>query len=146
MINTGEYCAEVVPQLEQMIKQKIITTLADKVDMTSEVDAFNDFVAFALKVLINGIMDRLDLAFRAMMQMPWATMNHVDEESSYCFQIANILKECVPKIKESLSTSYFNNFCTKLATEILARLVSHSLIRLSFAYIVCFSIDMLIVF
>jgi hypothetical protein len=50
LINTGEYCAEVVPQLEAMIKQKISSNLVEKVDLSSEVDAYMDLVAHALKV------------------------------------------------------------------------------------------------
>lgn len=144
LINTGEYCAEVVPQLEQMIKQKIASNLIEKVDFSTEIDAFNDFVAFALKVLISGmltvclsvclcfctypspiltigIMDRLEPAFKAMMTIPWATLAQVGEESQYCYQISAVLKDCIPKIRDALSSTYFNNFCTKLSTEILVK-------------------------
>lgn len=58
-INTGEYCAETVPQLQAMIQQKISPAYgeADEVDFTEQVDAYHDLVAHAIKVL--GICDYL---------------------------------------------------------------------------------------
>lgn len=51
-INTAEYCAETVPQLQTMIQQKISPAYgeADEVEFTEEVDAFHDLVAHAIKV------------------------------------------------------------------------------------------------
>ena len=77
MINTSEYCAEVVPQLEQMVQQKMTATLASKVSFESEVEAFMDLAAYCLKVLQGGIMDRLEPAFRAMQAINWGGATHV---------------------------------------------------------------------
>lgn len=123
MINTSEYCSEVVPQLEQMVQQLIQPALASKVNFSPEVDAFMDFIAHCLKVLVFGIMDRLDPAYRAMMQINWSAFAQVGEESSYLHTINAVLTEAIPNIRKSLSPSYFSNFCTKLATEILQRYV-----------------------
>lgn len=77
LINTSEYCAEVVPQLEQMIQQKMIANLANKVSFETEVDAFMDLAAHCLKVLLVGVMDRLDPAFRLMQSINWGGSTHV---------------------------------------------------------------------
>ena len=121
LINTGEYCAEVVPQLEQMIQQKILQSLSNKVDLQSEVDIFTDLVAHAMKVLVVGVMDRLDSGFKVMANTNWSTLPQVGEESQYIHTFNAILTESVPKIRESLSGTYFTNFCTKIATDILAK-------------------------
>jgi hypothetical protein len=121
LVNTGEYCSEVVPQLEQMIKQKMSPTFVNKVDLNSEVESFTDLVAHGLKVLVFGVLDRLDGAFKAMMNTNWATESQVAEESSYVHAFTSVLTEAIPKIRDSLTSSYYNNFCTKLATEILIK-------------------------
>ncbi len=121
LINTGEYCAEVVPQLEQMIQQKIQPTLANKVNFQEEADAFMDLVAYCLKVLVYGVVDRLDAGFRAMQGINWGSFEMVGEESSYLRIFQGVLLETIPKIRTALSSSYFSNFCTKLATELLSR-------------------------
>ncbi len=80
-----------------------------------------DLVAFALKVLVSGILDRLDPSFRAMAATNWGALAQVGEESAYLHLLNAVLLDAVPKIRDSLSPSYFNNYCTKLATEILQR-------------------------
>eukprot|EP00599_Poterioochromonas_sp_BG-1_P000498 CAMPEP_0173136522 /NCGR_PEP_ID=MMETSP1105-20130129/2534_1 /TAXON_ID=2985 /ORGANISM="Ochromonas sp., Strain BG-1" /LENGTH=500 /DNA_ID=CAMNT_0014048721 /DNA_START=128 /DNA_END=1627 /DNA_ORIENTATION=- len=121
LINTGEYCAETVPQLQQMIQQKINSKLSNKVDFSSVEDAFMDLVAHCLKVLVYGVMDRLEPNFRTMQNTNWGAFDSVGEESAYLHACNSLLIETIPKIREAISSSYFNNFCTKLSTEILTR-------------------------
>jgi vacuolar protein sorting-associated protein 53 len=121
LINTGEYCAEVAPQLEQMIQQKIQPSLATKVNFEQEADAFMDLVAFGLKILVVGMVDRLEAGFRAMNNISWSTFEMVGEESAYLRSFQAILVDSMPQIRASLSPSYFSNFCTKLSSEILTR-------------------------
>ena len=121
LINTGEYCAEVVPQLEQMIQAKMVPSLADKVSFDTEVDAFMDLVAHCIKVLVSGIMDRLEPSFRTMTSINWATMTSVGEESGYLHTCQAVLTEAIPKIRDTLSPSYFNNICNKIASETLQK-------------------------
>lgn len=128
LINTGEYCAEVVPQLEQLVQQKMAPALASKVDFATETDAFFDLVAYSLKVLVSGVMDRLDPSFRAMAGTNWGNTTSVGEESSYLHVLNAVLVDAIPRIRESLSPSYFNNYCTKLATEILARYIHQTVL------------------
>ena len=111
-----------IPQLEQMIKQKISSHLADKVDMAAETDRFSDLVALAMRALVQGVAgDRLDAAFRALSASNWATAAEVEEESAYCRQMHVELSDAVPRIRDALSPTYFNNFCMKCAAEILQR-------------------------
>ena len=119
LINTGEYCAEVVPQLESMVRGKIAPPLVEKVEFDSEVDIFMDLVAHSLKVLVSGVMHRLDVAFRTMAAVHWGGIEGVGEESEYVHTISAVLVEIVPKIRSSLGGGYFKTFCTKLASEIL---------------------------
>jgi vacuolar protein sorting-associated protein 53 len=119
IINTGEYCADVVPQLESMIKNTITDNLRDRVDFETECDLFMDLVAHALKVLVSGIMWRINDAFRSMAAISWSTVNGFSEESPYVRQISKVLLEVVPIVRSSLGEGYFNTFCTKLASAIL---------------------------
>lgn len=66
------WCMQVVPQLEQLIKSKMDEPLRDKVDLTAEIDTFNDLTALGLKAAIGGAMERLDVSFRAMAAKNWA--------------------------------------------------------------------------
>merc|ERR1711871_486447 len=83
MINTGEYCADLVPSLEEMIKSKISLELADKVDFSAEADGFMDLGAHSLKVLVSGVLDRLRVAFSAMACANWTNIEEVVLENQY---------------------------------------------------------------
>lgn len=121
IINTGEYCAEVVPQLEQMVKQKMNADLSERVDYDLEVDAFMDVLAAALSSLQSGAMYRLEGAFKTMQSVNWGSNMVVGEESPYVHQCHNILSTLLANIRDSLSDTYFRNFCTKLAASIMQR-------------------------
>jgi len=121
LINTGEYCSTVVPQLEGLIKTKIAPHLADKVDLSEQVDVFLDLVSHSLKVLVAGVLDRMEPSFKAMQGMPWGTLAQVNEESQYIHSCSSVLVEAVPKVREALTESYFRTFCTKVASEVLQR-------------------------
>ncbi len=121
LVNTCEYCSEVVPQLEELIKSKMAPALSGQVDMSEEVDAFMDVVAHAIKILVSGIMDRLEGSFRAMQGINWANISSVGEESQHVHQMNNVLQDVMPRVRENLSATYFKNLCTKLATELLQR-------------------------
>ena len=66
IINTCEYCAEVVPTLESIIQKTIEPELADQVDLSDETDAFLDLSALAVKVLVSGTLDKLEPSFKSM--------------------------------------------------------------------------------
>jgi len=121
LMNTGDYCAETVSQLEGIIKLKMAPKFVDRVDLNSEVDVFVDLVAYSLKVLVSGIMERLEGTFRAMGGINWAGSEQIGEESPYINQFSLILIEAMTKIREALSSSYITSFCSKLATEILQK-------------------------
>jgi hypothetical protein len=121
LVNTGEYCAEVVPQLEGLIRQKMAAALADQVDLSAQADLFLDLVAHALKILVAGVLDRLEASFRAMAGSNWAGSNMVGEESPYVAQFSAVLVDAMTRIREALSSSYLTNFCSRLASEVLQR-------------------------
>ena len=119
VINTGEYCADLVPSLEEMIKGKISLELADRVDFSAEADAFMDLGAHGLKVLVSGILDRLRAAFSAMACTNWTNIEEVVVENQYVNTFQSILASHIPVIRDGLSDSYFRTFCTRLASDAL---------------------------
>ena len=119
MINTGEYCADLVPSLEEMIKSKISPELEDKVDFSAEADGFMDLGAHSLKVLVSGILDRLRVAFSAMACANWTNIEEVVLENQYVNTVQSILARDIPIIRNGLSDSYFRTFCTRLTSDAL---------------------------
>jgi hypothetical protein len=119
MINTGEYCADLVPSLEEMIKSKIATELAEQVDFAGEADIFMDLGAHALKVLVSGILERLRPGFSSMASANWTNIEEVVLENQYVNVVQAVLVKDIPTIRNGLSDNYFRTFCTKLASSAL---------------------------
>ncbi len=119
LINTGEYCSDLVPQLEEMAKGKISPEFEDRIDFNSESDAFMDVVALALKILTTGLLERLRPAFTLMATTSWSNVNQVDQESAYVRQFLNVLNDAFPKVRFSLNNNYFQTLCTKVASKAL---------------------------
>lgn len=115
-INTAEYCAETVPQLQAMIQQKINPAYAEagEIDFTEQVDAFHDLVAHAIKTLVSGMEGNLEPAIKVMQSINWGGLTMVGEESSYVHQCHDILRSTIPTIREILSSMYFKSFCDKV--------------------------------
>ena len=106
---------------ESIIQKTIVPELADQVDLSNEVETFQDLGALAVKALVSGTLDKLEPSFRTMQGLAWATMVSVGEESPYVYKWQATLQEMVPKIREIVTEVYFRSFCTKLATDMLAR-------------------------
>lgn len=124
VINTAEYCSEVVPQLESMMRTLIKPQLVDQVDFASEIDKFMDLIAFTTKVIVAGVLERMDPGFRAMRKVNWSNVETVGDESPYVKDIRTVLNVAVPRVRDHVSPTYFKNFCTRMASAVLEKLHS----------------------
>jgi len=123
VVNTCEYCAEVVPTLETMIKSKIEAKFVDAVDLAAVTEHYLDLSARAAKSLVGSLVTLLDAGFRTMTNVNWGALEQVGEESPYMHQWQAVLAENIPQVRAALTSAgpYFKNVCTKLATELLQR-------------------------
>ncbi|CAM9358933.1 unnamed protein product, partial [Chrysoparadoxa australica] len=122
--NTAEYCAETLPQLEEMVKGKVHLSYRDCIDLNSEQELFYDVIAGAMKALASGLETNLEPALRAMSSMNWGTCESVGEESSYVRTINAAMTPYIPTVRSLLSPTYFRNFCDKFATSFLPSFLS----------------------
>eukprot|EP00611_Tribonema_gayanum_P022026 TRINITY_DN4353_c0_g1_i2.p1 TRINITY_DN4353_c0_g1~~TRINITY_DN4353_c0_g1_i2.p1 ORF type:complete len:360 (-),score=131.75 TRINITY_DN4353_c0_g1_i2:204-1256(-) len=119
VINTAEYCAETLPQLEEIIKSKIDLSYKDSIDLTPEQDQFHDVIMQAIRVLHIGLETRAEPAFRAMSAINWGACESVGEESGYIRAIEDAVTPFIPTVRNLLSTLYFRTFCDKFAGSFL---------------------------
>ena len=90
LVNTAEYCSDVIPRLESMVKTKIKAEFSDKVDYTSEVDFFMDLVVDCIKALVTVLMDRLETVFKAIGSTNWAQLTQVIPNLLISFNLYHI--------------------------------------------------------
>ncbi|CAM9703482.1 unnamed protein product [Laminaria digitata] len=119
VVNTAEYCADILPQLEDMIKSKMDPSFAEKVDLAEEQEPYYNVITQSIRVLVSGLETRVEPAFRAMSATNWGSCEMVGEESHYVRSIHDAFQSFVPNIRSLLSTVYFRNFCDKMVTSFL---------------------------
>jgi hypothetical protein len=119
VVNTCEYCSEILPQLEDTIKSKIDEAYKDSIDLTYETDAYHDTISVAIRVLHGGLEHRADPACRSMSSINWGSCDTVGEESSYVRAIGDAIMPYIPILRKLMSTLYFRAFCDKFANSFL---------------------------
>lgn len=115
VVSTCEYCVDTVEALEDLIRDTIDDNFKDKVEMTSEQEAFHDVIAKSIRVLVSGLENRLEGAMRAMSALNWSIVDVVDEESSYVRSIHEEIEPFATTARGLLPSSYFRSFCDKFA-------------------------------
>ena len=88
-----------------------------------------DLVAFTIKVMVNGVLQRMEEGFRAMRKVNWSNVDSVGDYSPYVTEVRKVLNVAVARVRDHISPSYFRNFCTKMATGVLEKFMG-SIIRL----------------
>jgi len=126
VVNTCEYCAEVVPTLEAMIRVKLDAQYCDGVDLNAVTEQYLDLSARAAKTLVGSVATMLEPGFRLMAGVNWGALETVGEESPYVHRWQSVLLQHIPEVRAALSSAgpYFKNVCTKLATEVVHRYLS----------------------
>ena len=118
-LNTAEYCAETIDQLQEIIRGKIDAHYADQVDLEPVADDFHDVIARAVKRLVASLEHALDPTLRAISSTNWGAFELVDEESPYVRKLAADVRTVVPAVRSLLSPLYFRNFCDKFVAAFL---------------------------
>jgi hypothetical protein len=119
VINTAEYCSDVVPKLEAQIKQKVGVLSEKDIDFAPQIELFTDVVANTIGLLVRGVRSHTHAALREMRKTPWSTVEAVGDDSGYVSSIRSTIAHIIPRLRLSLSPIWFKNFCARFATEFL---------------------------
>jgi hypothetical protein len=122
VINTAEYCSDILPGLDVIMKRNVQPSHIDEVDFSHQVESFSETVSYTLNILCKGVIERLDGAFRKLRQTNWAIVEEVGDDSPYCKEIYSGLSEVVARARNALSMVYFQMFTKKLAITVLETL------------------------
>ena len=112
VLNSVEYCAETVPQLEDMIVGKIDAAYKDRVDFEDAQDAFYGNIASAVSALVGGIMSSASNLFSAMVRMPWGTWSDVGDQSAVN-EVGALVRVCAAH-SQFAGRRTFKTFATSL--------------------------------
>jgi hypothetical protein len=119
VINTAEYCADVIPKMEEMIKSKISYHFVADVDMTAQVGVFQDVISHSMAILVSGTIEKTEGALRVMRKTNWSTMESVGDESPYVQPMLQVISNIMPRLRDVLPRPCFKHFCTTFMSDFL---------------------------
>ena len=121
IITTAEYCADIVPQLEGVMKQVVKLNLVDEITFEPQVGAYYDLVSYAIGILVSSVMTGVEEPLRVMRNYNmWAKEEYqVEDCSAYVKSINQVLRNMVIRMRTHLSPAHFNVFCNKTASTLL---------------------------
>lgn len=123
---TAEYCLETSQQLEEKLKEKVLPQLADRINMSSELDLFHNVVSTCIQLLVSDLENTIESPLTAMSKLPWQNIEAVGDQSAYVTAITNHLKQNLPVIRDNLqgSRKYFTQFCVKFANSFIPKFIN----------------------
>ena len=115
VLNTADYCYQTTNQLEEKIKARIDEELRDKIDMSSQADAFMGVASAAVRALTSKTENECSGAWREMRNISWSKMDSVGDQSTY---VAYLLQRVHERSKEILrclhKQQYARAYCDHL--------------------------------
>mmetsp|Transcript_69 Transcript_69/g.358 ORF Transcript_69/g.358 Transcript_69/m.358 type:complete len:834 (-) Transcript_69:43-2544(-) len=121
VVTTAEYCGETVPQLEELVRQRIDGSYKESIDMANEQDAFQDASAVAITGIVSALEGLTSPAFRSFAGVNWSSLSVVGEESEYVRMVQSAVLDFVPAVRKALPPLFFRSFCDKFCGLFLQR-------------------------
>lgn len=122
VLNTADYCLDVLNQLENQIKSKIAEELADKVDFSSTSDVLLEVVGIAIGQVVANAIEKHTDGFKVLRRTAWDKIEAVGDDSPYVAKFRDVFRETIPSLREKLSPVLFKNFCNRYAAEFMDNL------------------------
>lgn len=135
-INTFDYLLVILPQIHELFSSNIDPHLSNKINFKHEIDLIYDLLALSLALLVQKIFQNISSSFNllvkvlsnpnfpylntsAMSTLNYSCTPYLQDDPEYLIDLAQNLLQTLPHLRETLLPQYFNNFCLKLATDIL---------------------------
>ena len=128
VLNTADFWHTNTNQLEDNIRKRIDCELADKVDFSSQADAFLGVASAAVLALVHKVEVECEGAWREMKNTNWSKMESVGDQSSYVGQLLNHVNEKAAEIlglvfKQQYARAFCDNLVEHLATSYITTIV-----------------------
>ncbi len=120
--NAAEYCNETVPQLEELIQDKINDAYRETIDMDEVVTLFSNNLMASIQAMVAGVHASIDGDLATFGKTNWAQFKEVGDQSKYVSTLSAVLREHAPRVREQLKeVTWYRKFCSMLAETLIAR-------------------------
>lgn len=127
ILSTAEYCLETTQQLGDKLKEKVDSSLGEKINLSNEQDMFHNVIANCIQLLVQDLEASCEPALTAMNKIPWQTMDTVGDQSPFVTAITSHIKQTIPFLRDNLASTrkYFTQFCIKFANSFIPKFINH---------------------
>lgn len=126
VLNTADFWHRNTTQLEESLKKRIDVELADRVDLSSQADAFLGVAGSSVQVLVRKVEADCEVAWREMRNTNWSRMESVGDHSPY---VSELMKHVNERAKEILAVvakpQYARAFCDHLVEYMASAYISN---------------------
>ena len=125
VILTSNYCLETTQQLEKKLQEKVDESIKKNIQMTGEQDLFHHIISNAIQILVSNIESSLEPFFTAMLKINWSAIDTPIGPSAFVTNMARVLQESFPFIRENLSDArkYFTQFCLSFSDSFIPKFI-----------------------
>jgi hypothetical protein len=126
ILTTAEYCLETTQQLEDKLKEKVDTPLADRVNLRAEQDIFHNVISNCIQLMVQDLESACEPALSAMNKIQWQNVEAVGDQSAYITAVTTHLRQTLPTIRDYLASSrkYFTQVCLKFASVFIPKFIN----------------------
>lgn len=126
VLNTADFWHVNTNQLEENIRKRIDPEFVDRVDLSSQADAFLGVASAAVMALVNRVEIGCDSAWREMRNINWNKLDSVGDQSSYVGElIQHINKQAEEILGVIFKTQYARAFCDNLVEHMAAAYINN---------------------
>jgi hypothetical protein len=128
VLNTADYWHTNTQQLEDNLKKRIDSELSQKVDLSSQSDAFMGVASAAVLALVHRVEVDCEASWREMRNTNWSKMESVGDQSSYVAELLRHVngqaEEILPLVgKQQYARAFCDNLVEHLASTYIANIV-----------------------
>jgi len=113
VLNSAEYCAETIEQLEELIRGKVDEHFREKIELETQGDQFFATITQARNALVGGLHALIKDDFVLFQKTNWAQVREISDQSQYISSLASGLQKFIPIFRDLLSFTYFLQFCSR---------------------------------
>jgi len=124
IVNTCQYCIEVIPSLQESIIKHVDSALQTRVVFEEESDYLHEVINKALDCASLSVLNYLDPCLVNMEKQSWGTWEAVGDTSAYVKDIRNTCVEQLSIISGSVGADYHVYVCTNVAKAFVPRFVT----------------------
>ncbi len=126
VMNTADFWNKNATQLEENLKKRIDAELADRVDLSSQADAFLGVASSAVQLLVRKVEADCEPAWREMRNTNWSRMEGVSDHSSYVTELIKIVDERAKAVLAVIAKpQYARAFCDHLVENMATAYISN---------------------